>query len=124
MSGNLAGFNVVRDNSGAAMITVATQGYVSANPNNAAALTSNTDYSFKWGTDTAPITVNRVMIQNNTAASLNWDLDVAATAGSPVLASGQTLFLDVQTTVWHLLQTGTPNVNGTTSANIVIRGWL
>ncbi len=120
----IAGFEVVRDNNGAAMITVATQGYVPANPNNAAALTSNVDYAFKWGTDAAPITPNHVMIQNNSAANLNFDLDVAATAGSPVLGPNQILFLDWQTTVLHLLQTGTPNINGTTANNIVIRASL
>lgn len=94
-------------------------GYVAASAGNAAALTANTDYTFTWASQ-----VNHVMLQNNSAASINWDLDVATTAGSPVLAAGQTLFLDVQTTVLHLQSTGTPNVNGSSASNVVVRGWL
>jgi len=91
---------------------------------NAAALTSATDYSFKWGTD-GKQAINHIMLQNNTSANLNFDLDATATAGSPVLVSGAIVFLDVLgTLVLHLLQTGTPNVNGTSSGNIVVRGWL
>jgi hypothetical protein len=98
-------------------------GYVAVFPSNAAALTSATDYSFKWGLS-GTTAVNHIMLQNNTASALNFDLDVAASAGSPVLAANQTIFLDVQTSVLHLYQAGTPNVNGTSSGNIVVRGWL
>jgi len=105
------------------IIGSAALGYVPAYASNAAALTSSTDYSFKWGAN-GLTQVNHVMLQNNTGANINWDLDVAATAGSPILATGQTLFLDVQTLVLHLFQAGTPNVNGSTGSNIVVRGWL
>lgn len=97
----------------------AQQGYVAASSANAAALTGSTDYSFAWTS-----AVNHVMLQNNTGSNLNWDLDVAATAGSPLLATGQTVFLDVRTTILHLFAAGTPNVNGSAASNIVVRGWL
>jgi hypothetical protein len=106
-----------------AVLSSTAPGYVAAYGSNPTALTSNTDAAFKWG-GAGNTQVNHVMIQNNTAASLNWDLDVATSAGSPTLAAGQTLFLDVQTSAVHLQQTGTPNINGSSSANIVVRGWL
>ena len=114
---------VPRDDNNVPLSTVAAQGYVAPYGSNAAVLTSSTDYAFKWGTN-GNTAVNHIMLQNNTASSLNWDLDTAANAGSPVLAAGQTVFLDVQTTVLHLFQAGTPNVNGTSSGNIVVRAWL
>ena len=100
-----------------------TSSTVSAFSGNAAALTSATDYPFKWG-PSGTTQVNHLMIQNNSGATLNWELDATATAGSPTLANGSTVFLDVQTSTLHLLQTGTPAVNGTSSGNIVVRGWL
>lgn len=105
------------------VLSSAATGYVAAYGSNAAALTANTDYLFKWGAG-GTTQVNHIMLQNNSTINLNWDLDVATSVGSPVLAPGQTLFLDVQTTVVHLQANGTPNVNGTSAANIVVRGWL
>lgn len=101
----------------------ASLGAVTAFASNPAALTTSTDYAFKWG-NTGTTQVNHVMLQNNTASALNYDLDAVATLGSPALAAGQTIFLDVQTLVVHLFQAGTPNVNGTSASNIVVRGWI
>jgi len=99
-------------------------GYVAAYGSNAAALTANTDYQFKWGAG-GTTQVNHIMVQNNTAASINWELDASATVASPTLAAGQVLFMDVQTLVLHLFSlSNTPNVNGNSSGNIVVRGWL
>lgn len=118
------GGNVIAPgNAAVPMLNSAATGYVAAYGSNAAALTSSTDYAFKWGAG-GTTQVNHIMLQNNTAASINWDLDVAANAGSPTLAAGQTIFLDVQTTALHLFQAGTPNVNGSSSGNIVVRAWL
>ncbi len=105
------------------VLSSSAQGYVAAYGSNSAALTSGTDYLFKWGSS-GLTQVNHVMIQNNTAAAISWDLDAVTTAGSPTLAAGQTLFLDVLTLVVHLQQAGTPNVNGSSGSNIVVRGWL
>jgi hypothetical protein len=105
------------------VLNSAAQGYVAAYGSNAAALTSSTDYSFKWGAG-GTTQVNHVFVQNNTALNLNWELDATATAGSPVLAPGQSLFLDVQTLIVHLFQAGTPNVGGSSASNIVVKGWL
>src|SRR3954466_5157023 len=119
----VAGNNVAVGNNAVPVLNSAATGYVAAWGSNPAALTSATDYSFKWGAG-GTTQVNHILLQNNTASSLNWDLDATATGGSPTLASGQTLFLDVQTSTLHLFQAGTPNVNGTASGNIAVRGWL
>lgn len=119
----VAGTALAPGNNAMPILTSASTGYVAAWASNPAALTSSTDYSFKWGAS-GTTQVNHIMLQNNTAATLNWDLDVAANAGSPTLAAGQTVFLDVQTTVLHLFQAGTPNVGGSSSGNIVVRGWI
>src|SRR5579872_3501948 len=108
------------------ILNSASTGYVSAWGSNPAALTSNTDAAFKWGAS-GTTQVNHIMVQNNSSNSIQWDLDVATNAGSPVLgnvAPGNTLFLDVQTTAFHLQSLGTPNLNGSSSNNVVIRGWL
>ncbi len=110
-------------NNAVPILTSAATGYVSAYGSNAAATTATTDYSFKWGAG-GTTQVNHIMLQNNTGANIQWDLDTAANAGSPILATGQTLFLDVQTTALHLYTAGAQNVNGSTAGNIVVRGWL
>jgi len=84
-----------------------------------ATTTATTDYAYTWANQ-----INHLMLQNNTGANIQWELDSAATAGSPVLATGQTLFLDVQCTAIHLYTAAQQNVNGSTAGNIVIRGWL
>jgi len=101
----------------------ANTGYVSAFGSNASALTANTDAAFKWGAGGTTV-VNHIMLQNNTALNVLFDLDVATNAGSPICSPGQTLFFDVQTTALHLQANGTPNLNGSGAANIVIRAWL
>jgi hypothetical protein len=100
----------------------AVSGYVAASNGNAAATTGGTDYSFKWGTGSTVI--NHLFIQNNTTANVQWELDAATSAGSPILTPGQSVFLDVQTTVLHLLTAANQNINGSLANNIVVRGWL
>lgn len=97
----------------------AAQGAVAPSASNAAHTTAATDYSFSWQ---AP-TVNHIMLQNNTAAVVNWELDATATAGSPALAAGQTVFLDVVASVLHLFTAAQQNVNGAAAANVVVRAW-
>jgi hypothetical protein len=97
---------------------------VAANVSNGAALVSSTDYSFKWGTDATPAAIAFLLLQNNTGSDLQWELDAAATAGSAILPTGQTLLLPAAILVLHLFQAGTPNVNGATAGNIVVRGWI
>lgn len=104
-------------------LQTAVSGYVAAYGSNPSALTSSTDAAFKWGAGGTTV-VNHVMISNNSSANVNWDLDVATTAGSPVLAPGQSVFLDVQTTAVHLQSSGTPNINGSSGSNVIVRGWL
>jgi len=104
-------------------LSTAQPGYVAAWGSNAAATAATTDYAFKWGAG-GTTQVNHVMLQNNTGANIQFDIDTAANAGSPVLATGQTLFLDVQMTALHLYTAGIQNVNGNSGSNIVVRGWL
>lgn len=122
----VAGNAIAPGNNAVPTLNSAATGYVSAYGSNAAALTANTDFLFKWGAS-GTTQVNHIMIQNNSSVNLLWDLDTATSAGSPVLSNtlGQnTLFLDVQTSTLHIQANGTPNVNGTSSGNIVVRGWL
>lgn len=98
------------------------RGYL-APANATAALTANTDYQFTWGPAVGQ-QVNHLLIQNNSTVPVNFELDNAVSAGSPIVQPGQTIFLDIQTIVLHLLSTGTPNVNGTAAGNVVVRGWL
>ncbi len=119
----VTGTSLAVGNNALPILTSAVSGYVAAYGSNAAALTSSTDYSFKWGAG-GTTQINHLMIQNNTSTNLNFELDVAATAGSPILAPGATIFFDVQTLIVHLFQAGTPNVNGSTAGNIVAKGWL
>lgn len=105
-------------------LVTAQPGYVAAygsNPSQTAAASADT--LFKWGAG-GTTQVSHIMLQNNTGANISWDLDVATTAGSPILATGQTLFLDVQTTVLHLQSAAQQNLNGSSASNIVIRAWL
>lgn len=122
----VAGNAIATGNNAVPVLNSAATGYVSAYGSNAAALTANTDYLFKWGAG-GTTQVNHIMIQNNSSINIQWDLDTATSAGSPVLSNtlGQnTIFLDVQTTAVHIQGNGTPNVNGTSASNIVVRGWL
>lgn len=106
-----------------AVATVAAQaGVLAPSPTNGAALVAATDYAFSWKSAAQP---RHVLVQNNTAAAINVDVDTAATAGSLVLAAGATLVLDVQMSALHLYSAAAaPNVNGSASGNIVVRGWL
>ena len=94
-----------------------TNGVVSGS--GAATTTAATDYSYTFAQK-----VNHFLLQNNTNAILQYDLDVAATGGSIVLGPNATALFDVQVTVLHLYAAAAQNVGGSTNGNIVIRGWL
>jgi hypothetical protein len=119
----VTGTAIVVGNNAVPVLNTAATGYVAAYGSNPAALTANTDAAFKWGAGGTTL-VNHLMVQNNTAINVLWDLDTATSAGSPILTPGQTIFLDVQTTALHLQTNGTPNLNGTSANNIVVRTWL
>lgn len=114
---------IASDQSTVPVLTSAAQTPVAAWGSNANALTASTDYAFKWGGSGTTV-VNHVALQNNTASDLNFAFDEAASLGTFVLKAGQLLFMDVKTAAVHLFQAGTPNVNGNTGSNVVIRGWL
>jgi hypothetical protein len=109
---------VPRDDNNIPLVGVASTGYAAAGTN-LANTTGGADYVFTWTR-----AVNHIMIQNNTAANAQWELDVVTSGGSPILTPGQTIFLDVQTTALHLLTASNQNVNGASGNNIVVRGWL
>ncbi len=103
----------------------AKQGPVAPASGNAAQTGINTDYTFNWQDATgAQVNVNHVMLQNNTAAAVTYDIDAVTTAGSLQLAAGATIILDITMTTLHLRTAATQNVNGAAAANIVVRGWL
>lgn len=114
---NISGQPVVVTND-LAVQTSAAQGVVTPAPANPAATTASADYTFAWSG-----VIRHVLLQNSTAAAINYEIDGAATPGSPVLAAGQTVFLDVILTTLHLLATAAVNVNGNAASNIVVRGW-
>lgn len=67
--------------------------------------------------------VNKVVIQNNTAAIVNVNFDATATAGSFVLAANgtpQTFYLPCIAV--NLLTAGAQSVNGNTASGIVVAG--
>jgi hypothetical protein len=93
-------------------------GYVSAtSPPATTNAGSDTIYTFSSQ-------VNRVIIQNNTSANLNFDFDQAASAGSFLALPGTMIIYPKQCTVLHLYTTGAQNINGSTAVNIVVRGAL
>ncbi len=77
------------------------------------------------GSDT-PLTfssqVNRVIIQNNTSANVNYAFDTSASAGSMLLVPGATLIYPKKCTVLHLFTAAAQNINGSTAGNIVALG--
>jgi len=87
---------------------------------NGANTTAATDYAFTWSNGP----VNHVMVQNNTSANVQWELDASTSNGSPILAPGATLLFDVALTTLHLLTAANQNVNGSSASNIVVKGWL
>ena len=110
-----------RDDNDVAIQGVAQRGPVAASGSNAAVTTGGSDYTFAWANNQV---VNHVWLQNNTASPLNFEWDAPATAGSSVLAAGQSLSFDIQTAALHLLTAANQNVNGAVANGIVVRGWL
>ena len=84
-----------------------------------AALTAGVDTSFTFASK-----INHFFLQNNTTTNINFDLDTGATLGSPLLLPGQYISMDIPVTVIHILSAAASNVNGSTGANIVLKGWL
>lgn len=68
--------------------------------------------------------INTVNLQNNSGADLNYAFNSTVTAGSLVLADGQTLIYSKKITTVHLLTAGAETVNGSSSGGIVLLGEL
>ena len=79
------------------------------------------------GTDTTytfSSQVNRVIIQNNTSANVNYAFDTAASPGTLRLLPGATLIYPKKCTALHLYTAAAQNINGSTAGNIVVLGAL
>ena len=66
--------------------------------------------------------VNRVIIQNNTNANVNFDFDQAASAGSFLVGPGGLIVYPKKCTTFHLFTATAQNINGNSGNNIVVRG--
>jgi hypothetical protein len=73
--------------------------------------------------DTFIVMVHHVMLQNNSNFAIGWEIDAPASAGSPQLQPGQTVFLDVGCLEVHIFTAQALPINGGATGNIVIRGW-
>lgn len=105
----------------------APQGPATPATGNAAATGINTDYTFNWqlsANNAQQVNVRHVILQNNTAAIVNYDIDAATTLGSLSLAAGATIVLDIEMTTLHLRTAAAQQVNGSAAANIVVRAWF
>ena len=92
--------------------------YIAASsPPSATNAGSDTPYTFSSQ-------VNRVILQNNTSANVNYAFDTAATAGSLVLVPSALLVYPKKCTVLHLYTAAAQNINGSTAGNIVVLGAL
>lgn len=69
--------------------------------------------------------VGHLFLQNNATAAINIEFDKGATAGSIVVAASGGVFKeDVEVDTLHIyVATGTPLVNASTAADIVIKAW-
>lgn len=68
--------------------------------------------------------INTVNLQNNTGADVAYAFNTTATAGSLILADGQTLIYSKKITSVHLFTAGAQTVNATTANGIVLLGEL
>jgi hypothetical protein len=94
------------------------QGYIAAtSPPSTTNAGSDTAYTFSSQ-------INRVIIQNNTSANLNFDFDQAASAGSFLCLPGTMIIYPKKCTALHLYTAAAQNINGSTSGNIIVRGAL
>lgn len=95
-----------------------TAGYAATtSPPSTTNASSDTSYTFA-------AQVRHWLLQNNTSANVQFELDTTATAGSIVLAPGATWLSDIPVTVLHLYTAAAQNINGSSAGNIVLKGWL
>lgn len=101
------------------VVTSAVANYIATATSQPTATVVNTDTSWSFASK-----VNHLLLQNNSSAPIQFELDATSTAGSPILTSGnQMMLLDVKCTAIHLYTSAVTNINGTAAGNIVIRGW-
>lgn len=101
------------------VVISAVAGGIAAAASQPTATTANADTAWAFAQK-----VNHVLIQNNTTATVQFDFETTANAGSPIIAPGSIFFFDIKVTAVHLFTAAIQNINGATAGNIVIRGWL
>jgi len=94
-------------------------GYVSASGTPPSTTNAGSDTTYTFSSQ-----VNRIIIQNNTSANVNFDFDQAASAGSFLCLPGTMIIYPKKCTAFHLYTAAAQNINGSTAGNVVVRGAL
>lgn len=100
------------------VVTSALNGIVGAAAAQPTATNVGTDTSWSFSAQ-----IRHLFVQNNTSANVQFSLDAATSAGSPVITPGATFTADIRVTAVHLLTAAAQNINGTTGGNIIVWGW-
>lgn len=98
----------------------AAAGAVGTNQANGSTITANTAFEIIFNQQ-----VHHIMIENNTSAAIQFELDAVTFAGSMHLSNsspGNQIMLDIACTNLYILSTVNTVYNGTSGVNV--RGWL
>lgn len=98
----------------------AVAGAVGTNQANGSTITANTAFEIIFNQQ-----VHHIMIENNTSAAIQFELDAVTFAGSMHLSNsspGNQIMLDIACTNLYILSTVNTVYNGTSGVNV--RGWL
>jgi hypothetical protein len=98
----------------------AAAGAIGTNQTNGATISANTDFQITFNQQ-----VHHIMIENNTGAPIQFELDATTFAGSMHLSNsspGNQIMLDIACTNLHILSTANTVYNSTNGVNV--RGWL
>jgi hypothetical protein len=98
----------------------AAAGAIGTNQANGATISANTAFQITFNQQ-----VHHIMIENNTGAPIQFELDATTFAGSMHLSNsspGNQIMLDIACTNLYILSTANTVYNGTNGVNV--RGWL
>lgn len=99
-------------------VTSGQAGLIAPLGTNGANTVGGAEYQFKWAGN---VTVQRVVISNETGADVRYELDNTASANSLRLKDGNVLFIQQPCTVLHLFTAANQNVNQ--AGGIMVRGY-
>lgn len=120
VSGNftpqIGGTNVTTSNP--IPVTSGQVGLIAPLNSDAANTTGGTEYQYKWNGN---VTVQRVILSNETGADVRYELDATASANSLRLKDGNVLFVQQPCTVLHLFTASNQNINQ--AGGIMVRGY-